>query len=31
MSFCEDANTRLKEDGPFHIFELFLVSGDLRG
>ncbi len=31
QSFCDDANTRLKDDGPFHVFELFLVSGDLRG
>jgi hypothetical protein len=30
QSFCDEANTRLKEDGPFHVFELFLISGDLR-
>ena len=30
LAFCDDANTRLKDDGPFHVFELFVVSGDLR-
>jgi hypothetical protein len=30
IQFCRDANQRLADDGPFYVWELFLIWGDLR-